>query len=325
MTSYLPLSFPADFLALPNNSHPLVLFVCASGYESRSLHLLSKIHDAGMLAHISVLALTFDEFRNVGSRPSNDAYLAGLGIAPVIIFNGLVETVILHIEESLRHLRGSEALVRVVIDYSSMPRQWYCALLRYFSAASWLDDVHFWYVQGGFGVQEYPCVGYGDFSVFSGQPRVTRTSEVHVFGLGFDSTRTYGIWNFLDPQYTCCLIGIADHNDDLVHRVCRVNSEILLAADVVKSVRMDDFPRLLASVVDLSRKCSSLGDVCLVADGPKPLVLAMSIAPEIFGKIGVSSWHVAHVKPDGYQPLDVLPTDHVFGFALRKTAHSNNL
>lgn len=174
-----------------------------------------------------------------------------------------------------------------------------------------------------FPAGEYPCVGYGDFRVFSGQPHVTRTKEVHVFGLGLDSTRTYGIWNFLDPQYTCCLVAASAFNQDLVEKVCKLNHEILLGAEVIEKVRFDDFARLLAAIVDLSRKCTAIGDVCLVADGPKPLVLAMSIAPHILGESGVSSWHVAHVKPDGYRPIDVKPTDYVYGFSVNSSKNAD--
>ena len=61
---------------------------------------------------------------------------------------------------------------------------------------------------------------------------------------------------------------------------------------------------------------SARGDVVLVPDGAKPLVLAMSLIPEYTGFRGVFCWHIGHVKPDGYVPNDVEATGEIVAFRL---------
>lgn len=319
MTSFQTLTFKEHFLQVTEKHE--VLFVFASGYEARSTYLTRFLADSGGLVRVRVLALTFPDYADIASGPINRDLLRQLDIEAMIVPDSGAGLVVSAVRAAVDQMLKEGVSVRAVIDYSSMPRRWYCALLLHFMTESPVN-AHFWYVQGQFPGGEYPCVGYGDFNVFSGRPHVTRTKEVHIFGLGFDSTRTYGIWNFLDPQHTCCLIGESDFNRDLVKKVYTLNHEILLAAEVTENVRFDDFPRLLSGIIDLARKCTAIGDVCLVADGPKPIVLAMSVAPHIFALPGVSSWHIAHVKPDGYVPVDVKPTEHVYGFSVQ-TARSD--
>lgn len=316
MNRFETLTFDSDFVSPSGGAGVTTLFVFACGYESRSLYLLNQIAKQGALEECVPLALCFSKYKEEGSRPANDRRLAALSVAATEIQDYSADTVLRLVGEKIDALTKSGNSVRVVVDYSSMPRRWYCNLVPFLRARSDIRQCEFWYVQGKYGPEEYPCVGYGDFQVFSGQARVTRTKEVHVFGLGFDSTRTYGVWNFLDPQFTCCLIAESDRNQRFVERVLASNSEILQAANLVQRVRLDDFPMLLSQVTDIARKCVNIGDVCLVADGPKPLVLAMSLAPILFGHPGVTSWHVGHVKPADYKPLDIPPSAIVYGFRM---------
>lgn len=314
MNSLKQLSFASDFGNHFGKSKGETAFIVSSGYEARSLHLLNKLVDEGRT--FTPIVFAFSTFTTSGSRRENDRRLKELNMEPIVVSDDESSLIIQNVEAILSDLLKDGTLRRIIVDYSSMPRKWYCSLLTYFLSKSVVDSVEFWYVQGKFGRGEYPCVGYGDFKLYSGRPRVTQTNEVHVFGLGFDSIRTYGIWSFLDPQFTCCLIGESSFNQHLVERVHETNHEILQAANLILNVRLDDFPNLLSAIIDLAKKCNSIGDVCLIADGPKPLILAMSVAPIISQCEGLTSWHVSHVKTSDFTPIDVGPTDHVYGFSL---------
>jgi hypothetical protein len=73
---------------------------------------------------------------------------------------------------------------------------------------------------------------------------------------------------------------------------------------------------MLATLVDLSRKYLTYGDVALVPDGPKPMVAAMSLVPFYLEDKGVYCWHVGHVKPDDYEPVDIDFSGQFFGFGI---------
>ena len=57
-----------------------------------------------------------------------------------------------------------------------------------------------------------------------------------------------------------------------------------------------------------------VGDIVLVPDGPKPLIMAMSLIPEIVGIPGISCLHVSRNKKF-FKPIDVEAIDSVIGFS----------
>lgn len=294
------------------------LFVFSCGYEARSIELLKRISNRENAKRTLYLCFSFTTFKESCSRPANEKTLEELGIVPIEVEPNnskfVVETILSKIGELSQSCEGNPT---VHIDYSSMPRNWYCAIISRLMFSTPGLTFFCWYTGATYEKDEYPCVGYGEFKIFSGHPRLSSTSETHIFGLGFDGTRSYGIWNFLDSQDALALVGKTDENDYAVDKVYTENQELISASKLVLSIRIDDFSRTLSSVIDLSREYSKQGDVALIPDGPKPLTLAMSLAPELLPDQGVFSWHVGHIKPKGYQPTDALPNGQVYGFRVR--------
>lgn len=134
--------------------------------------------------------------------------------------------------------------------------------------------------------------------------------------MGFDSIRTHGIWNYLDPQLSVTVIAKSPNNKEHCDRVRKENPEILSASESVFEVNIDQFSSTLSTLIDISRKYSTYGDISLVPDGPKPLVLAMSLVPFYLDTKGVYCWHVGHVKPDEYEPIDIKCSGEFFGFSI---------
>jgi hypothetical protein len=176
-------------------------------------------------------------------------------------------------------------------------------------------DTTFLYTKGKYFDNEHPYVGYGQFKQFSGRPNIAQTKEVNIFGLGFDSTRTYGIWTYLDPNSSVAILAKAPNNQDHLDRVFTENSELIAASNAIYEVPMNQFNQTLASLVEISREYSRFGDVALVPDGPKPLILAMSLVPFFINRPGVYSWHVGHTKPKGYVPIDIDSSGEIYGFS----------
>ena len=127
---------------------------------------------------------------------------------------------------------------------------------------------------------------------------------------------THGIWTHLDPQVTISVIARSPNNGAHCQRVKRENPEIISASTGIYEVEIDKFGSMLATLIDLSRKHQGFGDIALVPDGPKPLVIAMSLVPNYLDEKGFYCWHVSHVKPDDYEPLDVVCSDEYFGFGV---------
>lgn len=292
------------------------LFVFACGYEARSIALAEKILSSASNGNWTLCGFSFNTYRNFGSRPNNEKILQDYGFKCIEMDGKDAELFILNIKQHLIDLGNNFTQLRIVIDYSSMPRSWYCRLMLECLKKDWMLAVDWVYVSGNYPEFDYPCVGYGEFNRFSGQPGVDRTQLVHFFGLGLDSIRTHGIWNHLDPQCSWCFIAASKRNRDLVRQVHERNTEIIAGSIEVSEVAVDNFTEILATLSDAVRKASAQGDVALVPDGPKPLILAMSIIPTLLELPGVFCWHVGHVKPDGYVPVDVSATGTYYGFRI---------
>jgi len=207
--------------------------------------------------------------------------------------------------------------IEVHIDYSSMPRRWYCSLFR--AAHRQLrkcDSLFMWYSGGIYDGEEFPTAGVSDISLFCGQPTITPRVRTHIIGLGFDRIRASAIFRVLDPQNLVCFYGEPGVRHHYVDRVRSDNRDLLAAARHEFSVPVGDFPEAFSRIADITRDFSRLGDVVLVPDGPKPLVLASSLVPEFFDQRGIVSLHVRRRKDHSTQALNIEASGSVYGFSV---------
>jgi hypothetical protein len=286
-------------------------FVAVSGYESRSRHwvecaLQNEIKIADSFADYTVFGMT--EHADVLARPDNDAFYGSnhLDITPVAADEP--NDFRLRIEAMVRTLvHDSNATpCEIHLDYSSMPRSWYCAVPRVLeSILRPKDRAYLWYSPGTYPKSEYPTVGTDDFRVFSGRASLAPKFRTHLMGLGFDRIRSEAIWSVVDPENLIAFYANPGSSPEYVWRVIEDNKEILRAAEHELALPLSDMAlaidRLLSTVLEFRR----LGDVILVPDGPKPLILAASLIPELVGRIGVVCFHVARRKTKAIQPVDV--------------------
>lgn len=289
-----------------------ILFVFTCGYEERSLSQFLYLQDQAVSNKVHYLCFSFTSYRKNASRPKNEARLLEHGIKPIELDATDEESVWDHLNDYFTNQLNGDALV--YIDYSSMPRNWYCMLARKLVFGELGKTAAMIYSHGRYSDERYPCVGYGEFHKSSGRPDINATREVNIFGLGFDSIRTHGIWTFLDPQLSISIIARSPENKAHLQRVKKENPEILAASSGVFEVDIHKFDSMLASLIDLSRKYREVGDVALVPDGPKAMVIAMFLVPYYLKEKGVYSWHVGHVKPDNYEPIDIQASGEYFGF-----------
>ena len=291
-----------------------ILFVFSCGYEERSLSQYKYVNENVPEDKVIYLCFCFKSYKDFGSRPSNDRLLSEHGINQVEVDTKDCVTAWTTLANYIND--HPEGFTQIIIDYSSMPRNWYCMFANKMINGEIGPDVAMIYSHGEYFTSKYPCVGYGEFHEFSGRPNITTTREMNIFGLGFDSTRTHGIWTFLDPQASVAIIARSPNNKEHCDRVRRENPEIISASDNIYEVNINEFSMTLSTIIDIARKYSGYGDVALVPDGPKPIVLAMSLVPLYLDSKGVYCWHVGHVKPEEYEPIDIKPSGGFFGFCL---------
>ncbi len=291
-----------------------ILFVFSCGYESRSLSQFLFLKKHVKNHEINYLCFSFSSYKNSASRSVNDSVLAENNVEPIEVESKDWEGAWRHLSGYVSNNLNGDA--QIYIDYSSMPRNWYCMLANKLVLGELGKTAALIYSHGRYSDTQYPWVGYGEFNKFSGRPDITTTSEVNIFGLGFDSVRTHGIWTYLDPQMTISVIARSPNNGAHCQRVEKENPEIISASTGIYEVEIDKFGSMLATLIDLSRKHQVFGDIALVPDGPKPMVIAMSLVPNYLDEKGFYCWNVGHVKPDDYEPIDVEFSGEYFGFGV---------
>ncbi|MEN6475868.1 MAG: hypothetical protein ABFD81_17775 [Syntrophaceae bacterium] len=293
------------------------LMVGVSGYESRSSdwirQTLSELPNSERNAY---LILGFAAYQQALSRPMNNSFYEKNDLPVVIPKDDEHALDIVKNAVKKRVDESGVTPVEVHVDYSSMPRSWYCILPVVLSRiVRACDKLYFWYTPGAYPETEYPTAGVEDFKVFSGKPNLNPRSRTHFFGLGFDKIRSHAIWSVLDPTKLVCFYASPGTRADYVDRVVHDNKDILSAADHVFTVDMRDFAYTYSRIAGVVREFNQLGDVILVPDGPKPLILASSLVPVVLGQPGVVCFHVSRRKIQQSEPVNVDSIGPAFGFS----------
>lgn len=288
------------------------IFICAIGYEARSQYILKKIIQK-ICAH-NILVFCFEGFEK---NEDVKKYLESLDKDILQIKKDYLDGNEVR-EEIIKFLKEHYVLgSHIHIDYSSMPRNWYFRLPMdpYLLEKK---DVFFWYVVGKYPVsyEAYPSAGIEAYSVIGRPSLRMKQKRLHVIGLGYDTIRTKALISILDPDMysVCAAFGGGDKEiDENVHRA---NSQIIGQAVSEISFHMEDFSFMVAKLCEIASEYLPLGDIVFVPDGPKPLIMAMSLVPLVLKKEGVTCLHVSR-NNKCYEPVKVDATETILGFAVK--------
>lgn len=305
------------------------LFVSVSGYESRSSFLVRQVLQQPRRANDRFLIVGFEDLSDKLSRPQNDEFydsenlpITNCGTSRDAMFINRV------VEELAALLSAGDApdSIQVHIDYSCMPRHWYCPLPEILESELRENDrAFFWYTPGLYNETIYPTAGTSDFHIFSGRASLSAKFRTHLFGLGFDRVRSQAIWSVLDPRNLVCFYGDPAVNPAYVERVRSDNREVLDAASFTFTVPVTDFSAAFSKIRSAVFQFRQLGDVVIVPDGPKPLVFASSLVPMTLDDLsGVVCFHVSKRKMEGFTPVDVPAAGEPLGFSIRSRRASDS-
>jgi hypothetical protein len=307
-----------EWLEQSESSEKNRLMIGVSGYESRSSDWMRKtLPVLTPSKNNTYLILGFNDYQQDLNRPRNDEFYSEKGLSVLVSKDKGKEDLDVVKESIIACVAMSgETPVEVHVDYSSMPRSWYCNLPFVLSeAVRPRDKLFFWYTPGSYPETEYPTAGVKDFSVFSGRPSLNPGIRTHCLGLGFDRIRSHAIWSVLDPTNLVCFFASPGTRSDYVDRVKRDNEDILSGANHVFAVDMRDFAHAYSRIAGVVREFHRLGDVILVPDGPKPLILASSLVPVVFGQPGIVCFHVSRRQNQQSEPVNVEPSGPAYGFS----------
>ena len=311
MIKFINQIFTEDLLGIND------VFICAFGYEERSLALYNKIKEK--VASNNILAFVFNDYQKYTYiAPQIDSIIAERRINIEQV--NYDDYAIIHdkIEEIVKDRIRDNVEVTIHIDYSSMPRRWYYdlpILIKNFLRET--DKLYFWYITGIYpgDYEAYPSAGIDSFSVFGKPSLRVGAKRLHIVGLSYDAIRTSALISILDPDSYVTCNAYNKNNSEINENVHLVNSRVISMATMEISLQIDDFSFMIAKLCEVVREFLPLGDVILVPDGPKPLIFAMSLVPLLINKAGITCLHVSRNK-DFYNAVNVKPTDFIYGFSV---------
>ncbi len=304
----------------PDTFLPEDLFICAFGYESRSFHLFSQARKK--LNNRNILVFVFEEL--LAARSNTETYddlrMTYEGINFKRSTYEDYSSTIGMIMDFVKEKREKGIPIRIHIDYSSMPRGWYCRLPSAITKVLQEDDILlFWYVDGLYpdSYINYPSAGIHSFTHFSGRPTLrTNSKRLHIISLSYDVVRTQATISLLDPDSFLACAAYDSRNGILHNNVIEINQTIISHANMLISLRMDDFEFMIAKLCEIASEYLSEGDIIFVPDGPKPLIFAQSLIPILLKKEGVSCLHIKR-NNRYFNPVEVMPTENIIGFMVK--------
>ncbi len=174
------------------------LFISCIGYEDRSFYAYNKLKKRLNLANLLLFAV-----EDYSDYPSAKAIIdeeKDRGVNCIIVKYSDTELVQKTIIDRIEHIIETNKTAKIHIDYSSMPRSWYCKLPELLSnLIPILEKVYFWYSEGEYlkFENEYPTAGIDSYVLYSGKPSLLERKRTHFIGVGYDSIRTIGIITLL--------------------------------------------------------------------------------------------------------------------------------
>jgi hypothetical protein len=290
------------------------LLICALGYESRSWFLLEQ--NLTTRNKDNTFVFCFEKQRQV------HAILKKIEKKQIKIvesnYNNINNVKVQLLDFIQKYSLTHE--MNIHIDYSSMPRSWYC----YFPFM--LDDfdknkkkMFFWYVSGNYpnSYNNYPSAGIDSISVFSGLslPAVD-IKRFHIIGLGYDYIRTETMISIIEPESLISCYAYNPLNNETKRNVSSANRRIIDRSLLSVALPLDNFSGIVDRLRELVFDLMQNGQVVFVPDGPKPLIMAMSLVPGILKNDGITCLHILR-NTIHFSKINVKPReDEIYGFQI---------
>lgn len=224
-----------------------------------------------------------------------------------------------HLLEIVLNKQKTYNSIRLHIDYSSMPRSWYCSIPSILSDKMRSGDkVYFWYTEGEYPdcYEKYPSAGIETFDFFSGRPSLkVNNRRAHILALGFDVVRSEAIEAIIDPEYLVACYAYNPKREGFLEHIKEVNEHQLAQAAMRIGMNICDYSYMIAKLKEIVNELLIEGDVVLIPDGPKPLIFAMSLIPDLIEKQGITVLHVSKNKLL-QDKINVKPTGAIHGFSI---------
>lgn len=292
-----------DFDSVREEQYDVSLF--ASGYESRCTQVSTLIDPSKVN---NPLVFGFVEESGSGKRIENDAYFKEKWKCTPIPLSGDDEKPIY--EYLTEYTKALDRPIHILLDYSSMSRLWYAAVLNWarFAVSGKEVIIDFIYSMGKYEEEKHPMVIREMVSIPGCEGRAYRLREsVAVFGLGFHGLATLCVLDQLEADTVYAFLASPGASEEYVARTLEYNKDLINNHKIenilnLPLVSIETCYRQLAEIIAPHR---TDGEITLVPMGPKPHILASILVAMRFQE-------VACLRVSGApEPLEVKATGDI--------------
>ena len=216
------------------------------GYECRSYCLLEK--NLATRNSSNTLIINFDDLQEECLPNSLSSRIDDLKLKTEICSYSQGEKFQDNVIAFLNKVVGNEAIRKIYIDYSAMPRNWYCALPGRIEneVQNRCLELTFLYVAGTYPekYESYPTAGIDRLKLFSGGalPRID-SHRTHLIALGYDTRRTQSLLSMLEPEFL--VVCYAYDTPEKKAEIEEVNQDIIRRASASVALPINDFVYIL--------------------------------------------------------------------------------
>ena len=259
--------------------------VFASGYESRCIHIPGLI-DPSKVA--KPLVFGFTEESQAGNRPQNDAfYHEKWGCRPIPLSSDDEKPIYEHLHENTKTI---DRPLHILLDYSSMSRLWYAAVLNWsrFATAGKTVIIDFVYAMGKYGEEKQPMVIRGMVSIPGCEGRAYRLRKsVAVFGLGFHGLAALTVLDRLEADTVYVFLASPGSSEEYVAKTKELNKELISnpKTEAVLELPLGSIESCYRQLAETIAPHRQDGEITLVPMGPKPHVLASILVAMRFQEV----------------------------------------
>ena len=255
------------------------ILICALGYECRSYYLLEK--NLATRNGSNTLIINFDDLQkeclSTNLLDEIDTIKPKTKVCSYAQGEKFQDDVISFLNEVV----DSETTRKIYIDYSAMPRNWYCALPGRIEneLQNRCLELVFLYVAGTYPekYESYPTAGIDRLKLFSGGalPRID-SQRTHLIALSYDTRRTQSLLSMLEPEFL--IVCYAYDTPEKKTEIEEVNQDIIRRASASVALPINDFVYILQKMNEIIIEQTRDGQIIIIPDGPKPLIFAMSLS-----------------------------------------------
>ncbi len=285
--------------------YELDLFIAASGYEIRSTFIPHEV----IRSKIKVV-IGFEENRNNIIRKGNDKYYKLSNYDNYICTSGSADNSIsTYLDTFIKAASGS--CLKIAIDYSSMTRIWYGAIIDFFNNYEGDKKIllYFLYAKAIFSSppksenQNYffePIKGFSNLSI-------PNKPTALILGLGYEKRRAFSLKEYFDADEVYVFLTDENNTPEFHNEVCSRNQELIskLNSGYIFKYPIDNLLYTRKLLLDLCERLLVDFRIVIAPCGPKPFTLISMIIASILPDIDV--WRIsgnngfdkANRKPDG--------------------------